>query len=617
MNEEKRIEREKCFISKMNVIHNGKYITDNVHFVNNTTKVELICPIHGTFLIAPKNILNGQGCSICGKEKAKQCHKGNYELFVSNLKKKFGDKFSVPNIEKEYENNHSIITLKCNRCGEIINVRADYVVSDKFNGCNSCQYRFTYKELLKHNSSGNKIIPFDGLKDSRIDNVTLYCEEHGEYELKVSTIIDGRGECRKCNGHKKLMKEEDFFEKLHNMYGDDVKSLSKFSGTMIPMEFECNRGHKFKRTPNSFLFQKIHMACPICSKEAMAKERTKTTEQFIEEGIKLYGEQKYDFSKTAYEKSSKHVTIKCNECGRYFTITPNSFLKGHGCPYHNCNSSIMEKEIRNTIKELGMKCVTNSRNILPSGKELDMYIPSKKLAIEFDGLYWHNERNKDKNYHLDKTIECEKLGIKLIHIFEDEWNNKREIVSDLFGQNIDVFNKIIDVDDCVIGNVTEEYEKQFLDNNHLMGNKDSSIRYGLYYEDELVSMMTFDKYNDGYILLRMCDKRKYSIKGAEKKLFEHFINTQHPSKVISCIDRRLDDGKLLKDLGFSLSYYTQPNYYYVVGMERKDEQYIIENYDIPQGKDVHQFCLDKKIYRIYDCGCSYYEWNKDDKEINN
>ena len=64
------------------------------------------------FFMTPKNYIKGQGCPLCGKEKAKNCHKGNYKQFVINLKEKFGEIFSVPNIENEYENQQSIITIK-------------------------------------------------------------------------------------------------------------------------------------------------------------------------------------------------------------------------------------------------------------------------------------------------------------------------------------------------------------------------------------------------------------------------------------------------------------------------------------------------------------------------
>lgn len=628
MNEEKRIEREKGFIIRMNAIHNGKYITDNVHFINNTTKVELICPTHGAFLIAPKNALNGQGCPICGKEKAKQCHKGNYERFVSNLTEKFGDKFSVPNIEKEYENQQSIVTLVCNRCGKIYNLKPNYILSDKFDGCVDCNYKYTYEDLEKYNKTGNEIIAFEGLKDSRCDKVVLNCKEHGNYEIRVKTIIDGRGECVKCNGYKKLLSEEEFKNKLCNTFGDTITPISEYKGTMTEMTFRCDKGHIFKRTPNIFFFGNLHLPCPICSKEALAKERIKTAEQFKLDVIKVYGEGKYDLTNTVYEKSNKPITVKCNECGRYFTIEANSFLRGHGCPYHNCNSSIKEKEIKDTIEELGFDCVTNRRDILPSGKEIDIYIPSKKIGIEFDGLYWHNELNKDKKYHLNKTIECEQLGIRLIHIFEDEWINKKEILLSMFKNFLGITEHKIYARKCVIRNVDISEATIFLNENHLQGTCPSTIKYGLYYQEELVSLMTFGNTrhfignsSHEYELLRFCNKRNYSIVGAASKLFKHFIKKHSPKSVVSYADRRWSKGNLYNNLGFKLYNKSEPNYYYVIGMERKNrfnfrKSVLVQKYNCPENMSEHQFCLSNKWYRIYDCGCLCYEWSKDDKEIN-
>lgn len=463
MNEEKRKEREKSFIEKVKIVHNGYYSYKNAHFINNHTKVSVTCPIHGDFLILPKNHLRGQGCPICGKDKAKQSHKGNYDKFVSNLNKKFGEQFSVPNIKEEYVNEHSTITLQCNKCGKIYHIEPNYILSNQFSGCNECNYKIDYGKLNSFSKTNNKIVPFDGFKDKRTDCVTIVCPIHGEYKARIKSILKGKCQCKKCNGYKKLMGEAEFKERLYNKFGDKVKPISKYNGTNYNMTFQCNKGHIFERTPNAFFRGNLHLPCPVCSKEALAKEQTKTNEQFKADAIKLYGKEKYDISNTVYVKSDKPITVKCNECGRYFTIVANSFLRGHGCPYHNCNSSIKEKEIKEAIEILGFNCLSNCRNVLPSGKEIDIYIPSNKLAIEFDGLYWHNELNKDKDYHLNKTIECEKFGIKLIHIFEDEWINKKEIVISFLKKLLGVSDVNIKAEQCVVKLVNKIDSEKFLE----------------------------------------------------------------------------------------------------------------------------------------------------------
>jgi G:T-mismatch repair DNA endonuclease (very short patch repair protein) len=68
----------------------------------------------------------------------------------------------------------------------------------------------------------------------------------------------------------------------------------------------------------------------------------------------------------------------------------------------------MEREVYEFILSLYNKeIIRNDRTVL-NGKELDIYLPDYNLAIEFNGLYWHSEDYVGKNYHLNKTIECEK-----------------------------------------------------------------------------------------------------------------------------------------------------------------------------------------------------------------
>lgn len=197
--------------------------------------------------------------------------------------------------------------------------------------------------------------------------------------------------------------------------------------------------------------------------------------------------------------------------------------------------------------------MSNCRNVLPSGKEIDIYIPSNKLAIEFDGLYWHNELNKDKDYHLNKTIECEKFGIKLIHIFEDEWINKREIIISFFKKLLGVSDVSIKAEQCVVKLVNKIDSEKFLEENYIQGCKQSSVRCGLYQNNELLSIMTFRKSNKNYNeyeLICFCNKVNYNICGASQKLFNYFVNKCNPTCVISSIDRRFNNDDYLIDIGF-------------------------------------------------------------------
>lgn len=154
-----------------------------------------------------------------------------------------------------------------------------------------------------------------------------------------------------------------------------------------------------------------------------------------------------------YISNSKNkIKLKCLICNSIFNVyksTLNRYLLNNSdiCP--TCfprinNISNEEKKLVDYIKSIyNGEIIENDRNIL-NGQELDIYLPQLKIAFEFNGLYWHSDLYKDKNYHLNKTVKCEKQGIQLIHIFENEWiNNKNKIekyINDIISNNISIYS---------------------------------------------------------------------------------------------------------------------------------------------------------------------------------
>lgn len=283
------------------------------------------------------------------------------------------------------------------------------------------------------------------------------------------------------------------------------------------------------------------------------------------------------------------------------------------CNPYKSNESPNEIKLYEFIKELcSDDIILKDRNIL-SGKELDIYIPSKKIAIEYNGLYWHNELYKNNKYHFDKTEECEKNGIKLIHIYEDEWKYKEDIVKSRLS-NIFLKNNIkIGARKCNILKVSNEDTKNFLENNHIQGYATSSINFGLYYNNELLSLMTFiklrkkiNKKENEYELLRFCNKLYKNVVGGASKLFNYFIVNYNPSLITSYADRSWSQGDLYEKLNFELIGKTLPNYYYIIDGLRhhrfnfRKEKLINDGYD--STKTEREIMLERKIYRIYNSG---------------
>ena len=549
------------------------------------------------------------------------------ERFLEHALEVRGDSFSYPHVNTEYENNKTKITVKCNRCGYEFHQTPNYILNKKQQlTCRNCRNAISYDEL-KGLANGNEIVPFDGFISRSSGKVTAICPEHGEYKALVKSVISGNYRCTRCVGKDVLdgrkVSYEDFLKKLTDKYHDSVTPFKEdYKNTMTPMRFKCNTcGHVFERTPNAFMFANLRNPCPECSKREISAEKTKTTEEFIKDAINVWGDGKFSFEKTIYTKSNEKVTITCLECGRDFDIEANSFLSGrHGCPYHNCNASIKEKEISEFLTSIGVDNVTNDRKIL-DGHELDIYAPEYNIAIEFDGIFWHNELYKDERYHLDKTVECNRKGIRLIHIFEDEWIYKKEIWKSMLRNAFGKTENRVFARKCDIREVDAATAGSFLDENHIQGRCGSAVRYGLYYNDELVSLMTFGKTrhfigssSHEYELLRFCNKLNTGVIGGASKLFKHFVDINKPNNVVSYADRRWSDGGLYDVLGFKLYNVSNPNYYYVIDNKRHNrfnfrKSVLVEKYECPSEMSEREFCKSKGWWRIYDCGAFCYEWN--------
>jgi len=324
------------------------------------------------------------------------------------------------------------------------------------------------------------------------------------------------------------------------------------------------------------------------------------------------------------------LNLLCSTCDNSFNITRHQFRtrgwRGDTICV-DCNplgsiSSKPEMDIVDFITSLGIDCVPSDRNVIKP-LELDIYIPSKKIAIEYNGLYWHSELYKDNNYHINKTNLCENVGIKLIHIFEDEWINTPNIVKSRIMNLLGVNTEKIYARKCEIKSVPTKLSKQFLTHNHIQGSVNSSIKLGLFHDNVLVSLMTFGKlrmitgqhHSEGnYELLRFCNVLNTSVVGGASRLLKHFIKNNKPKSIISYADRRWSQGDVYNTLGFQFTHNTKPNYWYVVGCVRKHrfnyrkDKLVLEGYN--KNSTEKQIMLDRGIYRVYDSGNKKYIYTK-------
>ena len=256
-------------------------------------------------------------------------------------------------------------------------------------------------------------------------------------------------------------------------------------------------------------------------------------------------------------------TIRLGKC----TYISNEYLPLIQKSFENAklNASCAESDIVEYCKSLlpNTEVVQHCRNLIKSSKgtysELDVYIPLKEVAIEYNGIYWH--AFKDKNYHLHKTEECEKLGIRLIHIWEDLWLSKKEIYKSIIASALGVHKQRIYARNCECKPLSSIDYEEFLETNHIQGSVKSSIRLGLYYKGELVQVAGWGKsrFKSGEIELhRMCTKLYTQVIGGFSKLIKH----SGLKEFVSYVDRSLFNGQGYLSSGFTLRGTTQIGYFY-------------------------------------------------------
>lgn len=330
---------------------------------------------------------------------------------------------------------------------------------------------------------------------------------------------------------------------------------------------------------------------------------------------------KHNITKKEYiEKYGKDEMV-CNEFNE-FLVNQMKIINSE--MVHNFSSKA-EHEIIDSIKSFGVECGKN-RKIL-NGKELDIFIPSHNLAIEYNGNLWHSENyGKDKKYHLNKLDECNKKGVKLVQIFEDEYMLHKDIVLSKLKHllKLDYELKKMQGRKCYVEVIDKAIGDDFFEKNHIQGTTNCSIMFGAFYKDELIAVMSFLNENDGnWNLVRYASRIDVRCQGIASKLFTAFVREYNPRYIRSFADRRWTvDGtdNLYTKLGFRLEQCTKPNYtYYNSKVDRYKrfhkfgfkKEVLINKYGFNQGMSELEMARELGYDRIWDCGLFKYVWKKD------
>lgn len=321
--------------------------------------------------------------------------------------------------------------------------------------------------------------------------------------------------------------------------------------------------------------------------------------------------------------------IKCDLCNKVHKIERKVLDQRIylGLDWRNCISksysvSNGEIELKDYIQSIYKKeIIYNDRKII--GSEIDIYIPEFKIGIEYNGLYWHSEINKKPDYHYKKYTNSLNKGITLIQIYEDEWKNKKDIIKSRIKNLLHLNNSKIYGRNCIVKEIDYRISNSFLNDNHLQGSIKSSINLGLFYKDELVSIMTFGKPRGNmsgkhnkitYELYRFCTKKYYNVIGAGSKLFKYFIKNYNDVESIYSFSSNEWSGQFYNKIGMKYKSISKISYWYIKNYIRVSRHNFNKGKLIKMGydknKSEHQILKELKIYRIYGAGNTKFVWNR-------
>lgn len=580
------------FVESAKKIHGKKYSYVYSENFSRKKNLEILCPKHGKFRISKKFHLAGKGCPKCVKFPHDTIE--NFEDFVSLANSLHGNSYTYEYFENFSPNFR--IRIFCKKHGYFSSTVKNHLYD--LERCPFCK-RHTRKNT-KFFVEEAKLIHGNYYDYSLVEYVNnrtpvkIRCRKHGIFFKKPYNHLAGEG-CPKCTRRKtrvSFRRNKELFvneaKEIHGNYYD--YSLVNYKNNKIPVEIICPEHGIFLQQPIHHLRGR---KCPSCSWSSF----TRTTEKFILEAKKVHGNL-YDYSETEYINANSKVKIKCRIHGDFFQLASNH-LRGRGCPKCKKTISSDENSLFFFVKNFYPDAISSNRQIL-EGKEIDIYIPSRKIAIEYCGLYWHTDNRIPPLYHFEKTSKCEKKGIFLVTVFSSDSTNKiyRYLIS-LFGKR----EKGTGARNLKIRKISKNEAIRFYEKHSLFEEIPFfSLAYGCFFENELVAIMLLNSKKirnlEAWKLVHFSTGgRNYP--GAISRMWKTFLRERNPEFVFSFCDSRLFRGKTYEILGFEIRRKISPTFVYT------------------NGKKISRFHREKFTRRVWNCGkiLWIYSRNKDKKEL--
>lgn len=577
-------------------IHSNKYEYPAVSDSRSITKLRIKCPIHGIFFQTIKKHIKGQGCPQCGRVNGGKKRRLTLDTFIAKSKNVHNNFYNYDNavytgLEKE-------IVITCPIHGDFTTTPATHMRGHSCPDCALIKARLNQTQIIADfkRIHGDKYDYSKVIYSNLRDKITIICPIHGEFQQQAGNHRNGSG-CPYCGG------------------------IRAYWETFIA---NCNRTHENKYIYPDQEFhdvsQKIKIICPIhgeffqvaaehqykygCSKCGGTNKHTQ--EEILAEFKQAHGDT-YDYSAVEYETVTTKVKIICRKHGP-FLQRPSYHMRGGQCPMCSNHVSREERDLLAYIREKTNNIIVSDRKLI-SPLELDIVLPDLKIAIEYNGLYWHSSAQKDNMYHKHKMDSCNKAGYRLINIWQDDWLHRqllvKSFIANLFGESFRIYAR-----KTIFKEIPKSICRNFLINNHIQGSSGISRAFGLYYNGELVTATAFIKRGSGsYELTRHACKLETTVIGALGKVIKNSYKLLAPATIYSFCDLSMYTGKSYIAAGFKQITVIPPDYKYVIGTERKHKfnfrRHNLANFLGTRFKSEFSEIVNMETngyHRIFDCG---------------
>ena len=410
-------------------------------------------------------------------------------------------------------------------------------------------------------------------------------------------------------------------------YCKDHSSLGESAGG--------KKGGTIKKTWNKGETKETHPTLKVKSEEMMGEKNHFSGQKHTEESRQKISDNKR-LPIEEYEKrvSSKHdkftcltpyeqyndrqetrLQFQCMICSSISFKTLFDFERRMICRTCDPGISVPQAEIEAFVRSLGVDIISNDRTVL-GGKELDVYVPTKKFAVEYDSFHYHmwdphdpNDPGKDRHYA--KSAMCWKNDIDLMHVYTDEWRDKRPIVESMIRHRLGMTQQKFNARDLTVKEISMVDARAFFNANHIAGNvAGGEGRLGLYSGNELIVALSLRKpFMKRYVglaeIARFASKLDTHVVGGLARLVKHARDrcmTSGFKGLMTYADLRFGRGASYERVGFKFEDWTKLNYDYTDGQKR------IGRHTVKAREDASELDVAEELHlnRIYGCGSNMY-----------